>query len=128
VLDRASSFLNIRVKDTEAVYAEWSARGAQFLTPSKQRQDEIRCYIWDPGGYLIEVGQTADPVGDWSFWLPSHRIHEHATRRCVAVCAPSDPAALGQKSAVADRLFHQEMGSLQTGEIRRRGGGQSNRH
>ena len=34
--DRVSSFLNIRVKDIEAVYAEWSARGAQFLTPPKQ--------------------------------------------------------------------------------------------
>ena len=30
--DRVSSFLNIRVKDIDAVYAEWSARGAQFLT------------------------------------------------------------------------------------------------
>jgi predicted enzyme related to lactoylglutathione lyase len=33
--DRVSSFLNIRVRDIEAVYAEWSARGAQFLTPPK---------------------------------------------------------------------------------------------
>jgi catechol 2,3-dioxygenase-like lactoylglutathione lyase family enzyme len=33
--DRVSSFLNIRVKDIETVYAEWSARGAQFLTPPK---------------------------------------------------------------------------------------------
>jgi predicted enzyme related to lactoylglutathione lyase len=31
--DRVSSFLNIRVKDIDAVYAEWNARGAQFLTP-----------------------------------------------------------------------------------------------
>ena len=31
--DLVSSFLNIRVKDIAAVYAEWSARGAQFLTP-----------------------------------------------------------------------------------------------
>jgi hypothetical protein len=37
---RVSSFLNIRVKDIEAVYAEWSARGAQFLTPPKQHEDE----------------------------------------------------------------------------------------
>ena len=35
-LDRVSSFLNIRVKDIAARYAEWSARGAQFLTPPKQ--------------------------------------------------------------------------------------------
>src|SRR5882757_3995512 len=64
--DRVSSFLNIRVKDIEAVYAEWSARGAQFLTPPKQHQYEIRCYIRDPDGHLIEVGQTTDPQGDWA--------------------------------------------------------------
>ena len=67
--DRVSSFLNIRVKDIEAVYAEWSARGAQFLTPPKQHQYEKRCYIRDPDGHLIEVGQTTDPEGDWS---PAH--------------------------------------------------------
>jgi len=67
--DRVSSFLNIRVKDIEAVYAEWSARGAQFLTPPKRHQYEIRCYIRDPDGHLIEVGQTTDPAGDWS---PAH--------------------------------------------------------
>ncbi len=71
-LDRVSSFLNIRVKDIEAVYAEWSARGAQFLTPPKQHAYEIRCYIRDPDGHLIEVGQTTDPEGDWTppQWLP----------------------------------------------------------
>jgi catechol 2,3-dioxygenase-like lactoylglutathione lyase family enzyme len=67
--DRVSSFLNIRVKDIQAVYAEWSARGAQFLTPPKQHQYETRCYIRDPDGHLIEVGQTTDPDGDWS---PAH--------------------------------------------------------
>jgi catechol 2,3-dioxygenase-like lactoylglutathione lyase family enzyme len=69
--DRVSSFLNIRVKDIAAVYAEWSARGAQFLTPPKQHAYEIRCYIRDPDGHLIEVGQTTDPQGDWTAWLPS---------------------------------------------------------
>jgi catechol 2,3-dioxygenase-like lactoylglutathione lyase family enzyme len=69
--DRVSSFLNIRVADIEAVYKEWSARGAEFLTPPIPRETEIRCYIRDPDGYLIEVGQTTDPSGDWSFWLPS---------------------------------------------------------
>ena len=67
--DRVSSFLNIRVKDIAAVYAEWSARGAHFLTPPKQHQYEIRCYIRDPDGHLIEVGQTTDPQGDWT---PAH--------------------------------------------------------
>ena len=56
--DRISSFLNIRVADIQAVYELWSARGAQFLTPPKQHASEIRCYIRDPDGHLIEVGQT----------------------------------------------------------------------
>jgi catechol 2,3-dioxygenase-like lactoylglutathione lyase family enzyme len=64
--DRVSSFLNIRVKDIQAMYAEWSARGAQFLTPPKQHATEIRCYIRDPDGYIIEVGQTTLARG----WRP----------------------------------------------------------
>jgi catechol 2,3-dioxygenase-like lactoylglutathione lyase family enzyme len=56
--ERTSSFLNIRVGDIEAVYTDWSARGAAFLTPPKQHETEIRCYIRDPDGHLIEVGQT----------------------------------------------------------------------
>jgi catechol 2,3-dioxygenase-like lactoylglutathione lyase family enzyme len=64
--DRVSSFLNIRVADVHAVYAEWSARGAHFLTPPKQHETEIRCYVRDPDGYLIEVGQTTLPRG----WRP----------------------------------------------------------
>jgi len=63
--DRVSSFLNVRVRDIQKVYAEWSARGAQFLTPPKVHQYEIRCYIRDPDGHLIEVGQTTDAGGDW---------------------------------------------------------------
>jgi catechol 2,3-dioxygenase-like lactoylglutathione lyase family enzyme len=56
--DRVSSFLNIRVADIEAIHAEWSARGAQFLTPPTDRDREFRCYLRDPDGHLIEVGQT----------------------------------------------------------------------
>jgi len=62
--DRVSSFLNIRVADIQAVYSEWSARGADFLTPPKQREAEIRCYIRDPDGHLIEVGQTTRDLRD----------------------------------------------------------------
>jgi catechol 2,3-dioxygenase-like lactoylglutathione lyase family enzyme len=56
--NRVSSFLNIRVADIEAVYADWSARGAEFLTPPIDRGPEIRCYMRDPDGHLIEVGQS----------------------------------------------------------------------
>jgi catechol 2,3-dioxygenase-like lactoylglutathione lyase family enzyme len=59
--DRVSSFLNLRVADIHAAYSEWSARGAEFLTPPKQHEIEIRCYIRDPDGYIIEVGQTTRP-------------------------------------------------------------------
>jgi catechol 2,3-dioxygenase-like lactoylglutathione lyase family enzyme len=64
--DRVNSFLNIRVADIQAVYAEWSQRGAQFLTPPQKHATEMRCYIRDPDGYLIEVGQTTLARG----WRP----------------------------------------------------------
>ena len=63
---RASSFLNIRVADIGACYEEWRTRGAQFLTPPINRGPEIRCYMRDPDGHLIEVGQLVrrpDDVG-----------------------------------------------------------------
>jgi len=54
-----SSFLNIRVKDIDAVYRDWMARGAEFITePLNNHGAELRCYLRDPDGYLIEVGQT----------------------------------------------------------------------
>jgi catechol 2,3-dioxygenase-like lactoylglutathione lyase family enzyme len=61
--DHASSFLNIRVADIGAVYKQWSARGAQFLTPPIDRGSEIRCYMRDPDGHLIEVGQLVGRAG-----------------------------------------------------------------
>jgi predicted enzyme related to lactoylglutathione lyase len=60
--NEVSSFLNIRVADVWARYAEWQGRGAQFLTEPKDHGGEIRCYIRDPDGYLIEVGQTVLPA------------------------------------------------------------------
>jgi lactoylglutathione lyase len=50
--------LNIRVADVNAVYQEWKARGADFLTEPKDHGREIRCYMRDPDGHLIEVGQA----------------------------------------------------------------------
>ncbi|MER5772177.1 VOC family protein [Streptomyces sp. NPDC001985] len=54
----ATSFLNIRVADIGAVHRRWSERGAEFLTPPIDRKAELRCYLRDPDGYLIEVGQA----------------------------------------------------------------------
>jgi predicted enzyme related to lactoylglutathione lyase len=55
---KTSSFLNLRVADIQQCYRDWKARGAQFLTPPTERETEFRCYIRDPDGYLIEVGQS----------------------------------------------------------------------
>jgi catechol 2,3-dioxygenase-like lactoylglutathione lyase family enzyme len=62
--DHVSSFLNIRVADISAVYQQWSERGAEFLTPPIDRGSEIRCYMRDPDGHLIEVGQLVRRVDD----------------------------------------------------------------
>ena len=56
--DTISSFMNLRVADIDAVYREWSAKGARFVTPPIDRGAEKRCYLRDPDGYLIEVGQA----------------------------------------------------------------------
>jgi catechol 2,3-dioxygenase-like lactoylglutathione lyase family enzyme len=60
---RVSGFLNIRVADIGAAYRDWSARGAKFLTPPIDRGVEIRCYMRDPDGHLIEVGQLVRRPG-----------------------------------------------------------------
>jgi catechol 2,3-dioxygenase-like lactoylglutathione lyase family enzyme len=53
-----SSFMNLRVADIQACYQEWSSKGADFVTPPIDRGAEIRCYMRDPDGYMIEVGQS----------------------------------------------------------------------
>jgi catechol 2,3-dioxygenase-like lactoylglutathione lyase family enzyme len=61
--DRVSAFLNIRVADIHTLYRQWTDRGATFLTPPIAHPREIRCYLRDPDGHLIEVGQLiTDPT------------------------------------------------------------------
>ena len=57
-LNTASSAINLRVADIHSIYREWTARGAEFLTEPIDRGMEIRAYLRDPDGHLIEVGQT----------------------------------------------------------------------
>jgi catechol 2,3-dioxygenase-like lactoylglutathione lyase family enzyme len=61
--NRTSSFLNIRVADIRAIYEQWRARGGEFITPPQDLGREIRCYLRDPDGHLIEVGETQPPSG-----------------------------------------------------------------
>ena len=57
-LNTVNSFLNLRVADIWACYSQWKAKGAQFLTePLDNHGWELRCYMRDPDGYIIEVGQ-----------------------------------------------------------------------
>jgi lactoylglutathione lyase len=53
-----SLFLNLRVSDIKRFYDRWRSRGATFITEPKVHASELRCYMRDPDGYLIEVGQT----------------------------------------------------------------------
>ena len=56
------SFMNIRVADIHACYELWKSRGAEFITEPKPKYGETRCYIRDPDGYIIEVGQSTPGV------------------------------------------------------------------
>jgi catechol 2,3-dioxygenase-like lactoylglutathione lyase family enzyme len=56
--DPVSAFLNVRVADIAAFYTAARAKGAHFLTEPQDRNAELRCYLRDPDGYLIEIGQT----------------------------------------------------------------------
>ena len=57
---RVSSFLNLRVADIKGCHAEWKAKGAEFLTePLDNHGLETRCYMRDPDGYIIEVGEAS---------------------------------------------------------------------
>jgi predicted enzyme related to lactoylglutathione lyase len=66
-LNRASSFLNLRVADIWACYKEWGDKGAFFLTEPLANPDgwEWRCTMRDPDGYIIEVGQFTQLAIDW---------------------------------------------------------------
>ena len=58
--DELSLFLNLRVTDIKRFYERCRARGAVFITGPKVHPTEFRCYMRDPDGYLVEVGQTTD--------------------------------------------------------------------
>ena len=64
-----SVFLNLRVTDIRRYYDLWSSRGAKFITEPKVHARELRCYMRDPDGYLIEVGQTTDTAAPLDLYV-----------------------------------------------------------
>src|SRR6516162_2154501 len=84
-----SVFLNLRVTDIRRYYDLWSSRGAKFITEPKVHATELRCYMRDPDGYLIEVGQTTMTAGHPQLSTvlqseldrcPNHQIVDHSQR------------------------------------------------
>jgi hypothetical protein len=51
---------NIAWSLIHACYESWKRRGAEFITEPIPKYGEIRCYIRDPDGYIIEIGQSTD--------------------------------------------------------------------
>jgi lactoylglutathione lyase len=64
-----SIFLNLRVADIRGCHDLWRSRGAKFITEPKVHATELRCYMRDPDGYLIEVGQTTMTAGPLDLYV-----------------------------------------------------------
>jgi catechol 2,3-dioxygenase-like lactoylglutathione lyase family enzyme len=56
--DRVSHAMTLRVADCQAAYAALRSRGATFLTPPHDWGNEIRCFLRDPDGHLVELSQS----------------------------------------------------------------------
>jgi catechol 2,3-dioxygenase-like lactoylglutathione lyase family enzyme len=53
-----SHAMTLRVADCRAAYAALTARGAAFLTPPHDWGGEIRCFLRDPDGHLVEISES----------------------------------------------------------------------
>jgi catechol 2,3-dioxygenase-like lactoylglutathione lyase family enzyme len=54
---RVDHQLTLRVGDCRAAYETLKARGAEFLAPPVDRGGEIRCFLRDPDGHLVELSE-----------------------------------------------------------------------
>jgi catechol 2,3-dioxygenase-like lactoylglutathione lyase family enzyme len=55
---QVSHAMTLRVADCRAAYEALRARGAVFLTEPYDWGGEIRCFLRDPDGHLIELSQA----------------------------------------------------------------------
>ena len=58
---RVSHAMTLRVADCQAAYEALRSRGAIFLTPPHDWGSEIRCFLRDPDGHLVEISQSKRP-------------------------------------------------------------------
>ena len=69
--------MNLRVADIQACYDDWKAKGARFLTePLDNHGWELRCYMQDPDGYIIELGQVRKKMLDFVEVMRARLVHE----------------------------------------------------
>ncbi|HEX7992609.1 MAG TPA: VOC family protein [Streptosporangiaceae bacterium] len=61
---QVSHAMTVRVADCQAAYEELLARGAAFLTPPYDWGGEIRCFLRDPDGHLVELSQAVPGAGE----------------------------------------------------------------
>jgi catechol 2,3-dioxygenase-like lactoylglutathione lyase family enzyme len=55
---RVSHAMTLRVADCRAAYEALRSRGAVFLTAPHDWGTEIRCFLRDPDGHLVEISQS----------------------------------------------------------------------
>jgi len=56
--DRVSHAMTLRVADCQAAYEALRSRGVTFLTPPHDWGAEVRCFLRDPDGHLVEISQS----------------------------------------------------------------------
>ena len=56
--ERVSHAITVRVADCRAAYEALRARGAVFLTEPVDWGSEIRCFLRDPDGHLVELSEA----------------------------------------------------------------------
>ena len=57
-INHVSHSMTIKVKDCQSSYNVLKSRGAKFLTPPVDWDNEIRCFFRDPDGHLLEISET----------------------------------------------------------------------
>jgi catechol 2,3-dioxygenase-like lactoylglutathione lyase family enzyme len=50
--------MTLRVADCQAAYEALRSRGVAFLTAPHDWGSEVRCFLRDPDGHLVELSQS----------------------------------------------------------------------
>jgi catechol 2,3-dioxygenase-like lactoylglutathione lyase family enzyme len=56
--DQVSHAITLRVADCRAAYDALTARGGTFLAPPYDWGGEVRCFLRDPDGHLVEISES----------------------------------------------------------------------